>query len=256
MHFFPVTVMPKEEYQKIPSGNREFGRVKHNQASIDAERPADLTYLAWQHADFSLPGTIPQRLESRNEACRAVQRQGRLLDLAWQRADLNPGDDGFVRIVPVPETRAQREESLADLPDLAPLRRQFSPEADLPEDFPLRCHLSSEDDAFDLTTPQNYALHSRVGFVPREQYDRWKEADAKRTSSRRALRRGRLPPVRNCVSHDLISIDFGIIYYFYYFSYFLAILQSISHNVTINQSTLYYVGELVLGLSRKTSMNS
>jgi len=98
----------------------------------------------------------------------ATQRQGSLpdlVDLPRLCAEFSPE---VVVIDPVPGSMPQREEILADLPELVSLRPQLSPEADLPEGFPLRCHLSSEDDAFDLTRPQNYALHSRVGFVPRE----------------------------------------------------------------------------------------
>ena len=127
----------------------------------------------------------------------AVQRQGSLPDLADLPRLCAEFSPEVVVIDPVPESMPQREETLADLPELVPLRRQLSPKVDLPEGLALRGHVSSEDDGFDLTSSQNYAVHPRVGFVPREQYDRWQEADAERTSSRCALGRGRLPPVRN-----------------------------------------------------------
>jgi len=127
----------------------------------------------------------------------AAQRQGSLLDLVDLPRLCAEFSPQVVVIDPVPESIPQRDETLADLPELVPLRRQLSPEVDLPEGLAVRGHVSSEDDAFDLTSPQNYAVHLRVGLVPREQYDRWQEADAERTSSRRALGRGRLPPVRN-----------------------------------------------------------
>jgi len=51
----------------------------------------------------------------------------------------------------------EQEESLVNLPELIPLRGDFSP----------------EDDAFNLTKPQSYALHPKVGFVVRDLYDQW-----------------------------------------------------------------------------------
>jgi len=78
----------------------------------------------------------------------------------------------------------EQEESLVNLPELIPLRGDFSP----------------EDDAFDLTRPQSYALHPKVGFVARDLYDQWQEAQEERNSAssvRRALGPRRLPPVRN-----------------------------------------------------------
>jgi len=120
-------------------------------------------------------------------------------------AEFSRGD--FVLIDPVPESIAQRKETLADLPELAPLRCQLSPEADLPEGVSRRSYLSPEDDAFDLTAPQNYALHPRVGFVPREQYGRWQEAEAKHTISRRALGPARLHPVRNSPAYFIWQED-------------------------------------------------
>jgi hypothetical protein len=79
---------------------------------------------------------------------------------------------------------AEREEFLVNLPELIPLRGDFSP----------------EDDAYDLTKPQSYALHPKVGFVARDLYDQWQEAQEERNSAssvRRALGPRRLPPVRN-----------------------------------------------------------
>jgi hypothetical protein len=43
----------------------------------------------------------------------------------------------------------------------------------LPELIPLRGDFSPEDDAFNLTKPQSYALHPKVGFVVRDLYDQW-----------------------------------------------------------------------------------
>jgi hypothetical protein len=118
------------------------------------------------------------------------------------------------RIEATPETPAQRKKSLADLPELAWLRDELSPEDDAfdpsrPQGLSVPANLrrtTSETESLSSEVPSvkheqqkeefsgngaepgGHALHPRVGFVPRALYDRWREAEAERTLAQFARR--------------------------------------------------------------------
>ena len=116
------------------------------------------------------------------------------------------------RIEAIPETPAQRQKSLADLPELAWLRSELSPEDDAfdpsrPQGNFVATSLRSKASGTKSSTsvapahkpqreqgsgngaePGGHALHPRLGFVPRALYDRWREAEAERTLAQFARR--------------------------------------------------------------------
>lgn len=125
------------------------------------------------------------------------------------------------RIEAIPETPAQRQKSLADLPELAWLRSELSPEDDsfdpsrpqgnlmpsrwrtnasgtksstsvAPAHEPLR-----EPDSGDGAELGGHALHPRLGFVPRALYDRWREAEAERALAQFAKLAQKQPQARH-----------------------------------------------------------